>query len=372
MNVWLIDTTLRDGEQAPGVVFAPKEKLLIAQALDRIGIDEIEAGTPAMGTDECNILKSIVRLGLHARVCVWSRALIKDVEAAASTGAEAIHIAFPVSDIQLNAMNKSREWLKESLSAVLETARRYFKYISIGAQDAGRASWEQLVDFISFAISRQVSRIRIADTVGIMIPLHVANLITGIKCQFPRLDIDFHAHNDMGMATANAITAWQCGASAVSLTVNGLGERAGNAALEEVLMALLQVHPMDKYYISDLYSLCEYVSEVSGRPIPESKAIAGKWALSHESGIHAMATLSDTLAFQAFDGSVIGRKSTETVYGKHSGRTVVSALLNSNGVDCSEKELSSLLQQIKNRAINDKRSLSADEVLRRNAQVLPD
>ncbi|MDR2086746.1 MAG: homocitrate synthase [Dysgonamonadaceae bacterium] len=363
MSIWLIDTTLRDGEQAPGVAFAPKEKLRLAQMLDETGIDEIEAGTPAMGESECKTIRTIAEQRLNARICVWSRALKQDIETAASTNAQAVHIAFPVSDIQLHALNKNRKWLNDSLPEMIEQARRHFPYVSIGAQDAGRTSPECLSNFIAMAAQNAVSRIRIADTVGMMTPLQTAGLIHNIHKQYPAIQIDFHAHNDLGMATANAITAWQSGAAAISLTVNGLGERAGNAALEEALMILSQIHRIQKYAIDNLFALCNYVSSISGRPIPESKAVSGKWALSHESGIHAMGTLSDMLAFQAFDGKIIGRKSTEIIYGKHSGKTAFSYLLKQNNINCTEADAGFLLQKIKTLAQNKKQSLNVDEVL---------
>ncbi|MDR1525336.1 MAG: homocitrate synthase, partial [Tannerella sp.] len=318
-RVWIIDSTLRDGEQAPGVSFSRKEKMKIAQMLDETGIDEMEAGTPAMGTDETETIRRIARLHLKARISVWSRALPEDIERAKRTEAEGIHIAFPLSGVQLSAMGKNLQWVDDTLPEVAEQAGHYFHYVSIGAQDASRCDTERIFRFMDAAAGLDIPRIRIADTVGILTPLKTAGLITGIKNRYPHTEIDFHAHNDLGMATANAYTAWQSGASSLSLTVNGLGERAGNAALEEILMSLKLSGEETGYHFPSLYPLCKYVSEVSGRPLAKSKPVCGEMAFSHESGIHAKCTLADTLSFQPFDGRDVGRESFRTLFGKHSG-----------------------------------------------------
>ena len=227
--IWLIDTTLRDGEQAPGVAFGADDKVRIAHRLDETGIDEIEAGTPVMGAGEQAVIRRIVNEKLHARISVWCRALTTDLEAAAATGARGVHIAFPVSEVQLTALNRSWRWVSDTLPQIVQQAKQLFAHVSVGAQDAGRASQERLERFLQLVACNNVERIRIADTVGILTPLQTAGIIKIIKRY--SLRIDFHAHNDLGMATANAITAWQSGAQALSVTVNGLGERAGNASL---------------------------------------------------------------------------------------------------------------------------------------------
>lgn len=367
---YLIDSTLRDGEQAPRTAFTREEKLLLAQMLDETGIDEIEAGTPAMGEDVRLTIRQMCEAGLHARICVWSRALKADIDAAASTGATAIHIAFPLSEVQLKAMHKDEQWIEETLPEVLAYAQESFPYVSIGAQDASRSNPERLRRFVQMVASLHVYRIRLADTVGILNPLSTKQLIENVKSCCGSMLIDFHGHNDLGMATANTVTAWQCGADHLSVTVNGLGERAGNAALEEVVTALTLMTGSAKYHTEKLYDLCRFVARISDRPIPDGKPICGKMAVSHESGIHTQGTLSSVTAFQAFDGKIIGRESASFVFGKHSGRNLLIKFLKDHNEKVSDIQLKKVMDEIHKRAQITKKSVSPSEVARICKQVI--
>lgn len=358
----IIDSTLRDGEQAPGVVFTHNEKIHLARLLDTLGIDEIEAGIPAMGDEEIETIRAIVRLNLNSRISVWSRALRQDIDACARTGAQGIHIAFPLSDIQLKTINKDWAWVKEELPALIANAHHYFEFVSVGAQDASRADRGRVMEYFKIASAEGVCRVRIADTVGVFTPFSTMELIRHIKTEIPGLAIDFHGHNDLGMATANAVSAWQAGAENLSVTVNGLGERAGNSALEEVVMTLVAAFKCHKYSTPVISELCEYVAKISNRPIPEGKAITGKRVFSHESGVHTRSTLENPTAFQAFDGKMVGRETSFNIFGKHSGKAAVIHFFAERNICLNALEIALIMNRIHETARLQKREVFASEL----------
>ncbi len=235
---FLIDTTLRDGEQAAGLVFSSMEKMAIAIALDKAGIGWIEAGTPVMGPEEAEAMRLILDAGLKATVFSWNRACARDITASLACGFEFLHISVPVSDLHIyHKLKQSRKWVFEQLTRAVFLARSHGCQVSVGAEDASRAEFNQFLELAEISERLGAVRIRYADTVGLLEPFRIREIISRLAtyCSLP---IEFHAHNDFGLATANTVTALQSGARYASVTAAGIGERAGNAALEEVLAVL--------------------------------------------------------------------------------------------------------------------------------------
>ncbi len=362
INPYIMDTTLRDGEQAPGVVFSLEEKLHIARLLDEIGIPELEIGTPAIGKSEQENIRCLLNQGFKFKSTCWARATINDMKAALDCGATRINISFPVSEVQLSSIGKTTGWVINSLPEIMEFARNNFEFVAVGAQDASRAEPGFLKEYISSCLHYGAKRIRIADTVGIMNPMSVSALFNDLAGFFPDTDFEFHGHNDLGMATANHLVALQSGANAVSLTVNGLGERAGNGALEEVLFALKYSSNSLSFDGTKMYELSKYVEKASGRILPESKPITGSKVFTHESGIHCRSLKSNKLSYQPFLPEDIGAK-TELVLGRHSGSGLVKQILEQKNVSLGDKDVSRLMQMVKDFSLKEKRNLSIPELL---------
>ncbi len=359
---WIIDTTLRDGEQAPGVVFSPHEKKRIAAMLAETGVDEIEVGYPAISAAEREVIREIVAMKLPVRLTSWSRANMADIELAAECGTDAVHISFPASRLYLELMHKEDGWIREQLYAMVSKAREWFDFVSVGGQDATRSSTDFLQRFMLDAEAAGAERFRIADTVGIATPVSVMALGAALR-QSSSLPLEFHAHNDLGMATANAFTALNAGFEAVSVSVTGLGERAGNAALEELAMALALNGDFDTHLDTSMLSrLCDAVATASGRAIQEQKPVVGRSAFQHESGIHCAALLQDPLSYQPFLPSRVGRSDFEMVIGKHSGTAAIIAHFNRRRITISKEEARELLDLIRSQSDRLKRALRTDEI----------
>jgi len=365
-TIKIIDSTLRDGEQAPGVVFSLNEKLNIAQKLDEIGIEELEVGSPFISENEINTIKTIINSGFNFRSSCWSRARFDDIEAASKTKASGINISYPVSDIQIAALGKTKDWIFMSMPIIVKFAKERFEYVSLGAQDASRADFDFLCQYIKMADELGVHRLRIADTVGILNPFSTQRLIqNSIKSlSKSKMEIEFHGHNDLGMATANSLSALIAGANSVSVTVNGLGERSGNAALEEVIMALKLTTDFDCLYNTSIFSELSYmVEKASGRKLQSSKPIVGEMTHKHESGIHTSSLLKDKKSYEPFSPNEIGKSESTFVFGTHSGSYALNAFLEYNSIFLNQKDLKDLLSKIKQISTHKKTNLTNSEVI---------
>jgi homocitrate synthase NifV len=338
------------------------EKTEIARLLWETGIDEIEVGYPAMSQDERDAIRTIASLHLPLRLTSWARAKWDDIEHACCCGTEALHISFPVSAMYLKLMGKDERWVQDKLQELVPKAKKYFQFVSVGAQDATRSEPELLERFILDATACGADRVRIADTVGIATPLSVLDLVSRLRL-LSAIPLEFHAHNDLGMATANAFTALDAGCHSISVSVTGLGERAGNAALEEVALALVL---SDRYRTRlnsrMLTKLCQTVSAASGRPIENQKPVVGTSAFQHESGIHCAALLKEPLSYQPFLPDQVGKNGYEMVIGKHSGTGALRHYFAKKGIQISRELAEELLDIVRSTAVMKKRALKPEEL----------
>ncbi len=354
----LVDTTLRDGEQAAGVAFSAEEKKTIATKLATIGIAEVEVGTPAAGDEEMRTIREIVDMNFPVRVTGWCRANQYDLDCAHACGLSSVHISLPSSEIHMRVLNKNETWVLDQIRELTANARKSFEFISLGLQDASRANLDFLLQFIKLARELGVHRVRLADTVGIWDPMQTYQTILKIRKHAGSLKIGFHGHNDLGMATANTIAAIRAGADTVDVTVNGLGERAGNAPLDEVVMASRVSLGLDcRVDTQQLVSLAVLVEAASGRVLPVNKPITGQSVFLHESGIHVHALLRDRTAYEPFEPASVGQNESQFVLGKHSGRTGLQHILSKQGLLVNDSDEEVLLDLIRRSAIRNKKRI---------------
>lgn len=362
-SIQINDTTLRDGEQAAGIAFNLEEKVAIATFLDSIGVQELEIGIPAMGCEEAESVRAIANLGLNAKLLGWNRAHRDDVQASLNCGLQRIHVSVPVSEIQIAAKFHG-QWrvMLDRLQDVLNFAHDCGLAVSVGGEDSSRANESFLLDVASLAQEWGAFRFRFCDTVGILDPLMTYKKVHSLVSNLS-IPVEMHTHNDLGLATANALAGIQAGATSVNTTVNGLGERAGNAALEEVVMALKRIYTIQTGIDTKrLLELSRLVAKASNCPVPPWKAIVGENAFAHESGIHAHGVLQNPVTYEPFAPEEVGWER-RFVVGKHSGRQLVASVLQQQGILLSAEEVQSVLEAVRHQAIAVKRSLTVEELL---------
>lgn len=362
-RVLLCDTTLRDGEQAPGVEFPGAEKEKIARALVEAGIDELEVGVPAMGEIEAKRISQLVALNLPVRLITWNRVVLEDLRASYRTGVAGVAISLPVSEQQIkHKLRKDRAWLLEQMGQCVRDARKEVGYIVLGLEDASRADLGFLKEIIIEAQKLGVDRIRFADTLGIMDPLSIFFKLRSLTEQ-AAIPLEFHAHNDLGMATANSLAAVQAGFKAVSVTVGGLGERAGNAALEEVAVGLKYCLKQEvRLDLERLNILGSMVSSLANRQVPQAKPIIGSDVFTHTSSIHIDGIQKDYANYETFPPESVGRKHA-TAFGRHTKYKNVVRLLKSKGIDCNQDKGDELLRKTLAKIAQLDRPLAEDEIL---------
>ena len=362
--VILHDTTLRDGEQTAGVAFNLNEKIAIARALDQAGVAELEIGIPAMGEAETEQIQELATLGLSCRLMVWGRMTDSDLAAAAKSRVSRVNLSIPVSDIQIrHKLGRDRQWVIERIRSTVASACDAGMQVCVGMEDASRAEDGFLRQVAEAAEAAGAFRLRYADTLGLLDPFATHAHISALRAA-TCLELEMHAHNDLGLATANTLAAIRAGATHANTTVNGLGERAGNAPLEEVAMALLHLYDIDTAIQPQQFPrISRLVALASGRPVAANKSIVGDAVFTHESGIHVDGLLKNPLNYQGFDPAEVGRAH-RVVLGKHSGSHAVIDACARLGIILDEEQAGRMLQRIRTYATQHKRAPAA-AVLRR-------
>jgi isopropylmalate/citramalate/homocitrate synthase-like protein len=345
--VRIFDTTLRDGEQTPGVSFTLEEKMEIALQLDKLGVDVIEAGFPSASEGELNAVKKIAEAGLKAEICALARALKGDIDAAMKCDVKSIHVFIPSSEVQIkHVLNRTAEEVLMDAEESVEYVKAHGFLCEFSPMDATRTQIDFLKKICTTAQMAGADRINIPDTVGIMNPTSMKKLIEDLSKTLT-VPISVHCHNDFGLAVANSLAGVEGGATQVHVTVNGLGERAGNAALEEVVAALKLLYKKKiGVNMKLLYKTSRLVSQIAGITLQPNKAIVGENAFAHESGIHTKGVVNKPETFEPIKPELVGRKR-RLVAGKLAGRHGIKAELSEAGIYPNELQLEEIIKRVK-------------------------
>ncbi len=343
----ILDTTLRDGEQTPGVSLTADDKIEIAHQLSKLGVDTIEAGFPSSSDGEKRIVKDIAHAGLASQNCALSRCTKKDIDAALACDVGLIHVFIPTSPVQMKyAVNLTPDQVLASAVESIEYVKAHGVKCEFSPMDATRSEMPFLLRVCKAAQDAGMDSLNVPDTVGIMIPKTTAKLIEDIKAVVS-VPISIHCHDDFGLAVANSLAAVEAGAAQVHVAVNGLGERAGNASLEEVVAAL---HVIYNYKTNVntrlLYSTSRLIASLTGISVQANKAIVGENAFAHESGIHTRGVTEQPLTFEPISPELVGR-TRKLVAGKLAGTRGIKAELEEIGIHPSEEQLSEIVKRVK-------------------------
>jgi Isopropylmalate/homocitrate/citramalate synthases len=364
IDIEICDVTLRDGEQTPGIAFSKEQKMSIAQHLDDIGIDVIEAGFPVVSEAERDVVKTIANMGLDAKICCLCRSTQKDVETAIDCDVDFVSIFLAMSDLHLKyKYHKELDEMLEIAMNAVEYAKDHGIGVRFAAEDATRTPIPRLIEAFKMAEERNADYISIADTVGILNPTTATYLVDQIynAIDTKKTKICMHCHDDLGLAVANTLAAAESGAFQLHTTVNGIGERAGNAALEEVLMNLCVQYGIERYDLKKLVALSDEVKQASKIDVAVTKSVVGQNAFSHESGIHVAAILENPRTYELFLPEMVGGKR-NLIVGKHTGTKALAGIIKNIGYELEEKDFGVLFDQVKIITETEQRSVEREEL----------
>lgn len=360
-EVIIHDTTLREGEQTPGVVFKVEDKLVIARLLDEVGVQQVESGFPAASQGEKSAVKAIVKEGLDAFIFGFARAVKSDIDEVLETEAPGLVLSFPPSDLHLKyKLRITREQYLERAVELVEYAKKHGLYITYSAEDSTRTDLEFLKTVFKTVIAAGADRARIVDTLGCIHPSAMRFLVQEVQKSIPPgTPIEIHCHNDHGLGVANSLAAIEAGASVVSSSVIGLGERAGLAATEEVIIALNNLYGIGGFRTEKLYELCKTVGQLSKVRVAPNKPVIGDNIFAHVSGIHQHAVLVNPITYEPYPPELVGQRR-RLVIGKLSGRHAIKTKLNDLGIKVGDEHLLKITEAVK-KASEERRSALSDE-----------
>ena len=345
-TIRFLDTTLRDGEQTPGVSLTSGEKVWIARRLDALGVDVIEAGSAITSEGERDSIRAVVHENLDAEICSYCRIRKGDVEKAIECDVDSIHLVVPVSDLHIEKkLKKDRETVRNDAIHVCEFAKDHGLVVELSGEDASRADLDFLKSLYADGIDAGADRLCFCDTVGILTPERTTKIFKDLSDLGAPVSI--HCHDDFGLATSNTVAAILAGAAQAHVTINGIGERAGNTPLEEVAMVLRSLyHRETRINCKELYTTSRLVSRLTGVPVAPNKSIIGGNAFTHEAGIHVHGLLADPFTYQPILPEVVGREQ-RIVLGKHTGRASIDASLRELGIAASDAQLNDIFTRVK-------------------------
>ncbi|MDA0524391.1 2-isopropylmalate synthase [Methanococcoides alaskense] len=359
-NIRFLDTTLRDGEQTPGVALKTEEKVWIARKLDELGVDIIEAGSAITSEGEREAIRAVSAEGLDAEICSYCRIMQQDVDFALECDVDSIHLVAPVSDLHISVkLKKDRAALKEMALSAVEYAKDHGLIVELSGEDASRADLDFLKDLYKSGVEVGADRVCFCDTVGLLVPERTTEIFKELSSSID-VPVAVHCHNDFGLAVSNTVAALNAGAREAHMTVNGIGERAGNAALEEVVMVLEWLYKRDTgIQTNELYKVSRLVSRLTGLAVAPNKSLVGGNAFTHEAGIHVHGLLADTSTYEPISPESIGRER-QIVLGKHAGKSSVTLALKEQGLDVNKSQLNEIVSRVKELGDHGKRVTDAD------------